>query len=449
MKAKRIPAAISLIIGDVVTFYAALWLALFVRSFQVPSSSYYLDHVYPFTIVAIAWILSLYVIGLYETESGNPRARVPSAVLAAGVVGVLASVLVFYVVPFFEIAPKTILALHIVFVALGLWAWRVQIEPRLSRADRRTAIIIGGGPEFHELYAALSSSASFHPLKAVAFYDLETMPANAESIDVFVREQRAAHPKSAFVVDVAHPRIAEALPRLYELSFSGMRIIELRGAYEEEFKKVVVTAVDHRWLLAHASGAPRTIYDIAKRIVDAGVALIALVIVSPILLLAAIAIKIEDGGPVFIKQKRVGRFGKLFVIRKLRTMTGSEHGAWVGETKLKVTKVGSFLRRTSIDELPQFISILSGYLSLTGPRPDISGLDERLAAEIPYYRARYLAKPGLSGWAQVHQKVVPQTVEQSRERLAYDLYYIRRRSFSLDIQILIATLRALVRRMVG
>lgn len=448
MKTKLVPAGIALLIGDLVAFYGALWLSLFLRTFSVPSSEYYFEHVAPFSFVAIAWLVALYIMGLYETDTGSPRARVPSAVISASIVGTLASILVFYVVPFFGIAPKTILVLHVALLAAGLWSWRIYIEPRISRRDRRAAIVVGGGEEFRELVEALSSNRSFHPLRVVAGYDIELNSADSADVGHFVRTECEKRPV-VLVVDVAHPALKEVLPRLYDLSFVGARIVDLRSVYEEEFGKVPVSSVDHGWLLANTSSAPHMAYDVAKRLMDIFVAGITLAITSPLLILAAIAIKIEDRGAVLITQERVGRFGVPFQIRKLRTMTASENGAWVGETKNKVTRVGHFLRRSSIDELPQLFAVIAGRMSLIGPRPDMTGLEERLSAEIPYYRARYLVKPGLSGWAQVRQRVVPQTLEQSRERLAYDLYYVRHRSIFLDASIVFRTARALVRRLVG
>ena len=129
-------------------------------------------------------------------------------------------------------------------------------------------------------------------------------------------------------------------------------------------------------------------------------------------------------------------------------MTGNKDGVWIGEEgALKVTKVGSFLRKSRIDELPQILSILKGDSSLVGPRADLKGLSERLIEEIPYYEARYIVKPGLSGWAQVTQEgLPPQSVDETKLRLSYDLYYIKHRSIWLDIIIALKTIKTLSMR---
>ena len=119
---------------------------------------------------------------------------------------------------------------------------------------------------------------------------------------------------------------------------------------------------------------------------------------------------------------------------------------WLGESTNKITKVGKFLRKSSIDEFPQFWNILKGDLSLVGPRPDMTGLEERLSKEIPYYSVRYIVKPGLSGWAQTRQDVIPNTIQENKERLAYDLFYIKNRSLILDLKIILKTIKTLLSR---
>jgi lipopolysaccharide/colanic/teichoic acid biosynthesis glycosyltransferase len=147
-----------------------------------------------------------------------------------------------------------------------------------------------------------------------------------------------------------------------------------------------------------------------------------------------------------IKQKRIGVNGKIFNIYKFRSMTRSDGGQWLPESENKVTKVGMFIRKTRIDELPQALSVILGDMSLIGPRADIIDLGERLQKEIPYYSIRTAIKPGLSGWAQVNQEKPPQSVEETKIRLSYDLYYIKYRSLSLDLLITLRTIKTLLSR---
>jgi len=207
-----------------------------------------------------------------------------------------------------------------------------------------------------------------------------------------------------------------------------------------------------RVFLENISPRKHRAYDLLRRVFDIALSL-ALGIVTLIFMpFVALAIRLEDKGPVFIRQKRIGEGGKTIEVPKFRSMQrGYENGVWIGETDNSVTRVGAFLRATRIDELPQIWSVLTGDIALIGPRPDMTGLGLRLMAEIPYYPIRSIVKPGITGWAQIKQdysygNLSPQSVEETKTRLAYDLYYIKNRSFSLDITIALRTIQTLLSR---
>ncbi|MES2216593.1 MAG: sugar transferase, partial [Patescibacteria group bacterium] len=160
----------------------------------------------------------------------------------------------------------------------------------------------------------------------------------------------------------------------------------------------------------------------------------------------AIAVKLEDGGSVYVSQERIGRNNKVFRMYKFRSMERSDQGVWLPESGNKVTKVGHFIRKTRIDELPQALAIIKGDMSLIGPRADIIDLGKKLEKEIPYYSIRTIGSPGLTGWAQINQEKPPQSVAETKERLSYDLFYIKHRSLTLDFIIVLRTLRTILSR---
>ena len=170
------------------------------------------------------------------------------------------------------------------------------------------------------------------------------------------------------------------------------------------------------------------------------------IITLPIYTFVAFAIKMEDSGPVFIWQERIGKNGKIIRIPKFRSMKESDNGKWVTEGDDRITKTGKILRASRIDELPQLWSVIKGDLSLIGPRPDIKNLGMQLSKEIPYYNIRSIIKPGLSGWAQINQELPPHSLEETKMRLAYDFYYIKNRSLLLDIKIALKTIKTLLSR---
>jgi lipopolysaccharide/colanic/teichoic acid biosynthesis glycosyltransferase len=164
-----------------------------------------------------------------------------------------------------------------------------------------------------------------------------------------------------------------------------------------------------------------------------------------------IAIKLDDGGPIFIIQERVGKDGKNVNFYKFRSMSGNDQGKYGkdGTSKHFVTRIGKIIRKTRIDELPQLWSVIKGDLSLIGPRPEFPALVNVYDKEIPFYNARHLVKPGLSGWAQIYHEAHPHhaiATEDTKEKLSYDLYYIKNRSLALDIKIALRTMQILMKR---
>jgi lipopolysaccharide/colanic/teichoic acid biosynthesis glycosyltransferase len=190
-------------------------------------------------------------------------------------------------------------------------------------------------------------------------------------------------------------------------------------------------------------------YDALKRLIDISLSLVlgALsLLLYPFILLG---IKFDDGGPIFIFQDRIGICGKRIKTIKFRTMTRDDAGVLKDQKGNKPTKVGPFLRRTRLDELPQFWNVLRGDLSLIGPRPELPSLVAVYEREVPYYSTRHLIKPGLSGWAQLYHDNHPHhnaNVDETRVKLSYDLYYIKNRSLFLDLKIILKTLKTLLSR---
>jgi lipopolysaccharide/colanic/teichoic acid biosynthesis glycosyltransferase len=199
------------------------------------------------------------------------------------------------------------------------------------------------------------------------------------------------------------------------------------------------------------------LYVFGKRTIDIVGSLVLGVVFAVLFPLLYAAIKLEGKqAGVFMTQKRIGQFNKPVYVLKLQTMTSNDAASstWTAEDAKKgneITKVGAVVRKLSLDEVPQIWNILKGEMSLIGPRNDIEGLGHRLALEIPYYNIRNFVKPGVSGWAQTHQyymgdNISPQSLEESRMRLAYDLYYVKHRSMLLDIEIALRTIKTLLSR---
>jgi exopolysaccharide biosynthesis polyprenyl glycosylphosphotransferase len=232
-----------------------------------------------------------------------------------------------------------------------------------------------------------------------------------------------------------------------EVMAAGTRVSDWVDFWERSFSRVPPDYVDESWLARLDLRIRHPIFHRAKRFIDVLLAVVGLILLSPILLLAALAIIVESGSPVFFSQRRVGFLGRSFTLHKLRTMrkdAEADGAKWASEGDDRVTKVGKFLRRSRIDEIPQFWNVLRGEMSIVGPRPERPEFVEKLTGEIPLWPCRHLVKPGLSGWAQIRFRYAAGT-DASKEKLAYDLYYLKNASLLLDLQIILSTLRSVAR----
>jgi len=186
-----------------------------------------------------------------------------------------------------------------------------------------------------------------------------------------------------------------------------------------------------------------------KRSFDIVCSLIIMILTLPLMLLAALAVKLEDRGPVFYSQERVGKDGVTFFVHKFRSMrTDAEKGGkpqWAQQNDPRITRVGNFMRKTRIDELPQVLNVLKGDMSFVGPRPERQYFVDQLIEVVPYYNVRHSVKPGITGWAQVRYGY-GSSAEDALQKLQYDLYYVKNNSLFLDVLILIDTLKVVLFR---
>jgi sugar transferase (PEP-CTERM system associated) len=239
-----------------------------------------------------------------------------------------------------------------------------------------------------------------------------------------------------------------SLDRLLACKTSGVPVIEYDAFVERETGRVDLRWLDLSWLVYSPGFQTNLIDGALKRLTDIVVSLAMLFVSLPVLVAAIGAIAFEGPGPIFYVQRRVTRGGREFQIYKLRTMRpdAEKKGAqWASENDPRITRVGAFLRRSRIDEIPQLINVLLGDMSLVGPRPERPQFVQQLAAEIPLYQLRHSVKAGLTGWAQINYPYGA-SVDDARAKLEYDLFYIKNYSVLRDVAILLQTFRILVWR---
>ncbi len=452
---ERTRELLQLILGDVFFFILALWLTLLVRYAAFPNADLFIQHLGPFLIISTVWIFIFYIAGLYDKQTLFFKSFLFSRILNTQIVNGIIAAFLFFVIPF-GITPKTNLVIYIfISVAIFTW-WRMYLYPRFVPKTMHRAIILADGPEAIELVDEINNNDRYS-YSFIRIIDeksaVETEDFEGKLLQLIERERIGiivANPNSHYITMV--------LPKLFDLAFLKFELtfLDFYKVYEDTFDRVPLSALRYEWFITHVSQSKSLVYSSLKRVVDIVGSVILGVMLIFLLPFIYMAMRIEGKGDLFIVQERIGRFNKPVLVFKIRTMTEnrSASATWTTEDKKEgnqVTRVGNVLRKLSIDELPQVWNILKGEMSLIGPRNDIKGLAERLAREIPYYNIRNFVKPGVTGWAQTHQhymgnNISPQSLEESRVRLSYDLFYIKNRSFLLDVDIALRTIKTLLAR---
>lgn len=399
-------ASFLLFAGDVAAFIVSLYITLWLRYWEVPNTTTLSLYAIPFTFLFAFWILVFYSAGLYSKRLLLFPSRVLDALLKVQMINIVFAALFFFFVPVFGIAPKTILVFYLVVSLAVIVFWRITLYPMVSAPRSRERLtLFAPGPEAEELCAEVNGNPR---------YGIE--------LSIQSSDDRPAS--------------------------SSDNAVSFEDMYEEVFDRIPLSRLGTAWFSENITSADPLLYAIGKRGIDlAGGLLMGLVtlVIAPVIFVCN---HLERPGPLFIKQERFGRCGNRITVYKFRSMQKniSASGQWTHEGENRVTRVGAFLRLTSLDEFPQFINVIRGEISLIGPRSDILGLGKRLAQALPYYEQRYAIVPGITGWAQINQQyepgnVSPQSVEETKVRLAYDFYYLKHRSLGLDIIIAIKTLK--------
>ncbi len=431
----------SYFLGDIFFFIFSLWLALTLRHFSLPSREFFLTHLAPFSLLFVAWIFVFFAAGLYDKQTAILRKKLPLRIINAQIVNGIIAVFFFYLSPYFAIAPKTNLLIYLLVSSILIIFWRLIVIRFFRFSRKQSALVLLSGSELKEIAEELENNEKYN---IDNLFTIDIGEKKGTALEEEIKEE-IKKGLSLIIADFENDEIKRLVPNFYNFLFSGVVFIDAQKVYEELFDKIPVSMVEEHWFLKNFY-FQKSAYDLIKRFMDIVIAFplaVASLIFYPFVFLA---IKIDDGGPFFIVQERIGQRGDVIKIVKFRSMKKSDNGVWVEKKDERITRAGKFLRKTRIDELPQLWNVLKGDVSLIGPRPDISGLREKLEKEIPYYNTRDLVRPGLSGWAQIKQDNPPQSIEETKERLMYDFYYIKNRSLALDFGIILRTIQILLSR---
>ncbi|MBI5045398.1 MAG: sugar transferase [Candidatus Niyogibacteria bacterium] len=447
---------IILILGDVAILYISLLLALTIRYGGLPTPKIWNAHLIPFAIIFFIWIVIFYIAGLYDPakfiSAKEMQKQIIWAMEFAGIIALAA----FYLIPYFLITPKTNLFLDLIITLLLLIIWRRNFLMWLIKARKINILFFGLSKDIAQFisHIAKNPQLGYHiaaimklPEENGGTYDIPSeIP--AFNFDHNLTDLIKNKGVSLIVASSSIKQNQEIIRMFYEILPLRVSIVDFPRFYEELFGKVPVSLITESWFLENLMELNKGAFETIKRWSDIILAIVlgtATIIITPLI---ALLIKIDSRGPVFYSQKRIGKDGKIFEIIKFRSMVqNAEQGEakWAMEKDGRVTKFGGILRKTRIDELPQLWNVLKGELSFVGPRPERPEFVEMLKKEIPHYAMRHIVKPGLSGWAQINFPYGA-SVEDSMEKLQYDLYYIKNRSLPLEFSIYLKTIATVIRR---
>jgi sugar transferase (PEP-CTERM system associated) len=401
--------------------------------------------------------LCLYYCDLYDLRTVGDRREVFVRLLQA--LGATSFILagVYFWFPGLIIGRGVFLLAAGIVIAL-IAGWRVAFE-WLSRhaGPRERFLIVGTAGAAVSLARELFDRRHELGVEIVGFVDPDPSRLGApvvnpgvigtvEDIPSIVR----ARSVDRVVVSLADARGKLPIDKLLEMKLDrGIRFDHLATVYEQYTGKIAIENLRPSWLIFSEGFRKTRLLTATKRAVDILAAAIGLVIVLPVMLAVAALIKLTSPGRVLYQQNRVGQYGRVFTIRKFRSMRSDAELAtgavWAQPNDGRITRVGRLLRRTRLDELPQLWNVLVGDMSLIGPRPERPEFVEQLRKVIPFYGQRHVIRPGLTGWAQVRY-TYGASVEDAMEKLQYDLFYLKNMSIALDLVIALETVKTVILR---
>ena len=422
---------ITILLGDILILYGALILTLIFRYGPNYFRESFYAHLKPFSIIFVIWLVTFYLADLYKEKRLRISPATIQVFILAIIISVTSSVILFYLFPsFFKMTPKTNLAIFaLVFGILNI-GWRIiLVKIYISGGWRNRLLLIGDSPIIDELINYLKNNPQIG-------YDVAAQKSENDISQIIAKNKI-----NTIVIQTYLKKDRKIIKIFYQLLPSKIAIVDLITFYETIFQKLPLKELDESWFIDKIT-TRRHLYDAIKRLIDICLSLFLIIIFLPLILIIAILTKLSSRqGPVIYKQERIGVNNKPFTLYKFGTMQVDEGPLWTTENDKRLTWFGKILRYSHLDEIPQLYNILKGDISFIGPRAERRELVE-LYKQLPYYEIRHIIKPGLTGWAQLNYKPSA-SLEEAREKLQYDIYYIKNRSLVLDLLILLRTVRYL------
>jgi sugar transferase (PEP-CTERM system associated) len=406
-------------------------------------------------LTAAVFQLLLHLNDIYSFREARPSKEYAMRLFRALALAAVALCVICYVVPDLTIG-RGVFAIAIALSCIFLVLWHTLLRFYIGlRAPHTNLLVLGTGNLAREAVKEILA----HPelgIKVVGFIGdnpklVGVSIVNPKMIGVYedLPALMQKHRIDRIVVGLQDRRGKLPIKELLDFKTRGVAIEDATTFYERVAGKIPIENLQPSWMVFNSGFSVTKHALMKKRMLSLLVSSVMLVLTAPILLLLAILIKLDSKGPAFYKQERVGQDGKTFTLIKFRSMyTNAEEQSgpvWSKDADDRITRIGRFMRRTRLDELPQFINVLRGDMSLVGPRPERPHFVQQLVESIPFYHMRHIVKPGITGWAQINYGYA-NTLEHTVQKLQYDLFYIKNMSWILDSLILLETIKTVLVR---
>ncbi|MBN2148366.1 MAG: sugar transferase [Anaerolineales bacterium] len=443
---------ILLVFGDILMGVIALLIALLFWSSADVARSFSMDFLRRtpgwFFLLPLVWpILMLW---LYEDH----RARSMEMTLRG--IGLAAGLgLGLYLLLYFTSEPNSLprlgVAIFIIAVSILSLIWRLSYIRIFTAPQFLRRVLLVGAGETGKIMLRIIGEMNPKPfiLAGIIDDDPDKIGSQIDGLEVFgggdiLLETIHKHSITDLIVAISGRMNGSMFQALLDAQETGIDITRMPVAYEELLNRVPIRYLEADWILRSFVDQTRvnTLYEMTKRLLDILGGLIGLAVLLFILPMVSLATLVDSGLPIFYTQTRLGRAGQSYKIYKFRTMRQNAEPdgqpRWAEENDQRATAVGRVLRKTHLDEIPQVINVLRGEMSLVGPRAERPELVAWFQQHVPFYRARLLVRPGITGWAQVNQEYAA-TIDETIEKLEYDLYYIKHRSLIMDLRVIMRT----------
>lgn len=408
-----------------------------------------LTAVWKAAVVTAVCLLCLYYNDLYDlTVVRSAREMFIRLLQGVGAASILIA-LIYLAAPSLMVADGAFLPAAAIFLT-GILAWRLVFVRMAPFGER---ILIVGTDTTAQTVARQVLAQQDFPYQIIGFIDHDPARIGESVVNprivgtpADIEQLVSTHGIDRIFVGMSDRRGKLPIRELLRAKLSGVRVEDVNSVYERLTGKLLVEDLRPSWLIFSDDFRASRLTRQTKRTFDLLLALIGLVLGAPLMLFTAVAVWLESGGPVLYRQERMGLNGRVFPLYKFRSMRqDAEQGTpiWASAVDDRVTMVGRFIRKTRLDELPQLWNVLRGDMSFVGPRPERPFFVAQLAEQIPFYEQRHAVRPGITGWAQVKYRYGA-SIEDSLEKLRYDLYYVKHLSLTFDLTILFDTVKVVL-----